>query len=53
MPTKLIDYDSAEHFRDDEAQAELLRDATKSGDPRYIDHARTIVGRARATAEKP
>jgi probable addiction module antidote protein len=47
MATKLIDYDSAEHFRDPEDQAELLRDAIAQGDPGYLAHAPGIIARAR------
>lgn len=48
MPTttKLIDYDSAEHFADAEAQADLLRDAIEQRDPAYLAHAIGIVARA-------
>jgi probable addiction module antidote protein len=47
MPVELIDYDSAEHFRDPEDQAELLRDAIAQGDAGYLAHALGIIARAR------
>lgn len=51
MATKLIDYDSAEHFKDPEAQDELLRDAIEEGDARYLAHALGIIARARGMTE--
>lgn len=49
--TELIDYDSAEHFRDPEAQAELLADAVEQGDAGYLAHAIGIIARARGMTD--
>lgn len=50
MP-QLIAYDSADHFRDPEAQDELLADALASGDHHYIAHAIGVVARARGISD--
>lgn len=44
---EIIEYDSADHFRDPEAQEELLRDALEAGDPAYVAHALGVVARAK------
>jgi len=49
--TTLLDYDSASHFGEQEAQAELLEDALSSGDARYIAHALGIIARARGMTQ--
>lgn len=46
MPIELIDYDSADHFRAPEDQAELLRDAIAQDDAGYLAHALGIIARA-------
>lgn len=51
METELIPYDSAEHFGEAAAQAELLEDALSSGDARYIAHALGIIARARGMTQ--
>jgi probable addiction module antidote protein len=51
MPIQLIDYDSADHFKDPDAQAELLRDAIDEGDPGYLAHALGVIARARGMTE--
>lgn len=43
---EIIEYDSADHFRDPAAQEELLRDAVEQHDPAYLAHAIGIVARA-------
>lgn len=47
MDIELVPYDSADHFKDPEAQEELLRDAIEVGDAAYLAHALGIVARAR------
>ena len=47
MATQLLEYDSADHFREEAAQRALLDDAFDSNDPAYILHAIGIVARAR------
>jgi probable addiction module antidote protein len=51
MALKLIDYESADHFRSPEAQSELLADAVESGDVGYLAHALGIVARARGMTQ--
>ena len=51
MALKLIDYESADHFRTPEAQAELLADAVESGDVGYLAHALGIAARARGMTQ--
>jgi probable addiction module antidote protein len=51
MTLELIPFDAADHFRTDDAQAELLRDALREGDARYIKHALNIVARARGMTQ--
>lgn len=46
MTIELIDYDSAEGFRDRDAQGDLLRDAVETGEATYIAHALGIIARA-------
>lgn len=48
---EIIDYNSAEHFRDEEAQAELLKDALEQGDPAYLAHAIGIIAKAKGMTE--
>lgn len=48
---ELINYDSADHFKDADSQEELLRDAIETGDPGYLAHALGIVGRARGMTQ--
>jgi probable addiction module antidote protein len=43
---ELLNYDSAEFFRDADARNELLQDALDSNDARYISHAVGVVARA-------
>lgn len=47
MPVELLDYDSADYFRDEASQRALLDDAFESNDPATILHAIGIVARAR------
>ena len=47
MQAELLDFDSAEHFRDADAQEELLRDAIEQGNAGYLAHALGIIARAR------
>ena len=47
MATELLDYDSADFFRDEESQRALLDDAFDSNDPAYVLHAIGVVARAR------
>jgi probable addiction module antidote protein len=42
-----LPYESADHFRDAEAQAELLADAVAEGDAHYIAHAIGVIAKAR------
>jgi probable addiction module antidote protein len=51
MATELIEYESADHFKDADAQGELLRDAVASGDAGYLAHALGIVARARGMTQ--
>lgn len=51
MAIKLLDYDSAEHFRDPEAQGELLRDAIEQGEAGYLAHALGVIARARGMTQ--
>jgi probable addiction module antidote protein len=51
MSIELLNYDSADHFKDLESQAELIRDAIAEGDPHYLAHALGIVARARGMTE--
>lgn len=47
MDLELSDFDATKYFKGTEAQAELLADASESGDAAYIRHALDIVARAR------
>ncbi|UAK24168.1 addiction module antidote protein [Sphingomonas nostoxanthinifaciens] len=51
MTTELIDYDSAEHFKEPAAQTELLQDAIQQGDAGYLAHALGIIARARGMTQ--
>ena len=51
MNSELLDYDSAEHFRDEASQRALLGDAFGSNDQAYILHAIGVVARARGMTE--
>ena len=46
MAIQLLDYDSSEHFTDNEAQDDLLKDAIELNDAGYIAHAIGIIARA-------
>lgn len=51
VATRTIPYDSAEHFRDPEAQRELLRDAIESRDAGYLAHAIGVIARAHGMSD--
>jgi probable addiction module antidote protein len=46
MTIELPGFDATKYFTDAEGQAELLADASESGDARYIKHALDTVARA-------
>lgn len=51
MPTTTTLDDAAEHLDDAKSQEALIKDAFKSGDPRYISHALGIIGRSRGMTQ--
>lgn len=47
MTIRTSTFDAAEYLDDEESQAELLSDAFRTGDARYIANALGVVARAR------